>query len=92
MFGKPGATGPHQGNPILTLCITHRRIQGALHGVLLPPDLPGDGKAPWQDSLPLPAKGVGDDHAATRLFSWDTQGTQWHRCHMYIYIYMAVSD
>ena len=77
---NPGATGPHVGNPTLTLCIA-QRIDGALHGVVLPPHLPGDGKSPGQDSLPKPpAKGMGDDRAATRLFSWDAQGTQWHRC------------
>ena len=49
--------------------------------MVLPPHLPGDGKSPGQDSLPTPpAKGVGGERAATRLFSWDAQGAQWHRC------------
>ena len=29
----------------------------------------------------------GDDRAATRLYSWDAQGTQWHRCHYHYYCY-----
>ena len=66
----------------LSPCVSHTKDRGAPHGVVLPPHLPGDGKAPGQDSLPTPpAKGVGDERAATRLFSWDAQGTQWHRCH-----------
>ena len=56
------------------------RIEGAPHGVLLSPHLPGDGKSPGQDSLPTPpAKGVSGERAATRLFSW-----------VYIYIYMYI--
>ena len=62
-FRQPSATGLRLGNP--------RR---APHG--------GDGRpvptwswqTPGQESLPTPpAKGVGDDRAATRLFSWDAR-------------------
>ena len=43
-------------------------MERAPQGVVLPRHLPGDGKAPGQESLPTsPAKSMGDERAATRL-------------------------
>ena len=59
---------------------------GASHGVVRQARTRPQGCHPPRARVPLPtapAKAVGDERAATRLFSWDVprlKDTQWHKC------------
>ena len=58
------------GNPVLPGSVWVTPKGPARRGTAGPYP-PGAGKTPGQESLPTPpAKGVGDERAATRLFSW----------------------
>ena len=73
---KTGRTGRHRnppsGTPVLPGSVWVTPKGPARRGAAGPH--PPGARAPGQESLPRPAKGVGDDRAATRLFFWDARG------------------